>query len=197
MKKSLLIILGVILAIVLILWWTFGGSYNNMVSKDEQVQSAWAQVQNVYQRRADLIPNLVATVKGYADFEKGTLTAVIEARAKATSININPEKLSADDIKKFQSAQDGLSSALGRLMVISEQYPQLKANTNFLELQSQLEGTENRITVERQRFNDVVKDYNQYIRSFPQNMLTGMYGFEKKGYFEAKAGAEDAPEVKF
>ena len=142
-------------------------------------------------------PNLVNTVKGYAEFEKSTLTAVIEARAKATSVNISPERLNPDDLKRFQQSQDGLSSALGRLMVVAEQYPNLKANQNFLELQSQLEGTENRIAVERQRFNDVVKDYNQYIRSFPQNFLAGPYGFEKKGYFEASAGADKAPEVKF
>lgn len=197
MNKKLLITLGVILVLVIAIYSMFGGTYNSMVKKDEGVQNAWAQVQNVYQRRMDLIPNLVATVKGYAEFEKSTLTEVIEARAKATSINISPEKLSPDDLKRFQSAQDGLSAALGRLMVVSEQYPNLKANTNFLELQSQLEGTENRITVERQRFNDVVKEYNQYIRSFPQNFLAGPYGFEKKGYFEAKAGAENAPEVKF
>ena len=197
MNKKLLITLGIIAVVVIIIYSMFVGSYNNMVKKDESVQNAWAQVQNVYQRRSDLIPNLVATVKGYADFEKSTLTEVIQARAKATSINISPEKLSGDDLKRFQSAQDGLSSALGRLMVVSEQYPNLKANTNFLELQSQLEGTENRITVERQRFNDVVKDYNSYIRAAPQNFLAGPYGFEKKGYFEAKAGAENAPEVKF
>ncbi|MDX2191098.1 MAG: LemA family protein [Bacteroidota bacterium] len=197
MKKSLIITLAVIFGIGLLLYWMFGGSYNKMVAADEGVQSAWAQVQNVYQRRMDLIPNLVNTVKGYADFEKGTLTAVIEARAKATAVTIKPDNLSPDEIKKFQNAQDGLSSALGRLMVISEQYPNLKANTNFLELQSQLEGTENRIAVERGRFNDVVKEYNQYIRSFPQNMLAGIYGFQKKGYFEASSGADKAPEVKF
>jgi LemA protein len=197
MKKSLLITLGIIFGIGLLLYFMFGGSYNNMVTKDENVQNAWAQVQNVYQRRMDLIPNLVNTVKGYADFEKGTLTAVVEARAKATSVNISPQNLSPDAIKNFQGAQDGLSSALGRLMVVVEKYPELKANQNFLELQSQLEGTENRIAVERQRFNDVVKEYNQYIRSFPQNFLAGPYGFEKKGYFEATAGADKAPEVKF
>lgn len=197
MKKSLWITLGIIAGVVILLYVMFGNTYNNMVKKDESVQNAWAQVQNVYQRRMDLIPNLVETVKGYANFEKETLTGVVEARAKATSVNISPENLSPDAVKKFQQAQDGLSSALGRLMVVVEKYPELKANQNFLELQSQLEGTENRITTERQRFNDVVKEYNQYIRSFPQNFLAGPYGFEKKGYFEAKAGAEDAPQVKF
>jgi LemA protein len=197
MKKTLLIVLGVLVGLILLIYAFFSGTYNSMVQKDEAVQSAWAQVQNVYQRRMDLIPNLVETVKGYADFEKSTLTAVIEARANATKTTISPERLSPEDLKKFQQSQDGLSSALGRLMVIAEQYPNLKANTNFLELQSQLEGTENRITVERQKFNEVVKDYNQYIRKFPQNILAGMYNFEKKGYFESKAGAEDAPTVKF
>lgn len=196
MKKTLIVV-GIILGVVILLWSMFGGSYNSMVTKDENVQNAWAQVQNVYQRRSDLIPNLVETVKGYANFEKETLTGVVEARAKATSVNISPQNLSPDALKNFQQAQDGLSSALGRLMVVVEKYPELKANQNFLELQSQLEGTENRITVERQKFNDVVKDYNQYIRSFPQNFLAGPYGFEKKGYFEAKAGAENAPTVKF
>ena len=195
--RKLLIIGGVVLGIGIIIYMMFGGSYNKMVTKDEGVQNGWAQVQNVYQRRLDLIPNLVNTVKGYAEFEKSTLTAVIEARAKATSVNISPERLNPDDLKRFQQSQDGLSSALGRLMVVAEQYPNLKANQNFLELQSQLEGTENRIAVERQRFNDVVKDYNQYIRSFPQNFLAGPYGFEKKGYFESTAGADKAPEVKF
>jgi LemA protein len=195
--RKLLIIGGIVLGVGIVLYMMFGGSYNKMVSKEETVTSAWAQVQNVYQRRIDLIPNLVNTVKGYADFEKSTLTAVIEARAKATSVNISPDKLGPEDLKRFQQSQDGLSSALGRLMVVSEQYPNLKANENFLELQSQLEGTENRIAVERQRFNEVVKDYNQYIRSFPQNFLAGPYGFEKKGYFEAAAGADKVPEVKF
>lgn len=196
MKKTLIII-GIVVGIGILLYSMFGGSYNSMVSKDENVQSAWAQVQNVYQRRSDLIPNLVETVKGYANFEKETLIGVVEARAKATSVNISPQNLSPDALKNFQQAQDGLSSALGRLMVVVEKYPELKANQNFLELQSQLEGTENRIAVERQRFNDVVKEYNQYIRSFPQNFLAGLYKFEKKGYFEAKAGAENAPAVKF
>jgi len=196
MKKTL-IIGGIIVGIGILLYSMFGGSYNSMVAKDENVQNGWAQVQNVYQRRMDLIPNLVETVKGYANFEKETLIGVVEARAKATSVNISPQNLSPDALKNFQKAQDGLSSALGRLMVVVEKYPELKANQNFLELQSQLEGTENRIAVERQRFNDVVKDYNQYIRSFPQNFLAGPYGFEKKGYFEAKTGAENAPAVKF
>ncbi len=171
--------------------------YNTMVEKQEAVTAQWSQVENVYQRRADLIPNLVATVKGYADFEQETLTAVVEARAKATSINVDPSKLDANSIQQFQAAQDGLSSALARLMVVVEKYPDLKANQNFLELQSQLEGTENRITVERKKFNEAAQDYNTYIRKFPNNMIAGMFDFEKMDYFEAKEGAEEAPKVEF
>ncbi len=171
--------------------------YNSMVSKQEAVTAQWSQVENVYQRRADLIPNLVETVKGYANFEKGTLTEVIEARAKATSVTVDASKLDPESIKKFQEAQAGLSSSLSRLLVVAEQYPDLKANQNFLELQAQLEGTENRITVERMKFNTTVQDYNTYIRKFPQNMVAGMFDFEQKGYFEAKEGSENAPAVKF
>lgn len=171
--------------------------YNSMVSKEEAVTAQWSQVENVYQRRADLIPNLVSTVKGYADFEQETLTGVIEARAKATSVTIDPSKLDANSIQQFQAAQDGLSSALSKLMVVVERYPELKANQNFLELQSQLEGTENRITVERKKFNEVAQDYNTYIRKFPNNMIAGMFDFEKKEYFEAKEGAEAPPKVEF
>ena len=151
----------------------------------------------MYQRRADLIPNLVATVKGYAAHEEGTLTAVIEARAKATSITLDPSDLEPEDIAKFQAAQDQLSGALSRLLVTVEQYPELKANENFLALQSQLEGTENRITVERQRFNETARNYNQYIRMFPRNIIANMFDFEKVGYFKAQAGAETAPKVEF
>lgn len=171
--------------------------YNSMVSKEEAVTSQWAQVQNVYQRRADLIPNLVNTVKGYADFEKSTLTAVIEARAKATSVNIDASKLNAKSMKAFQEAQDGLRSSLSKLLVVAEQYPNLKANQNFLELQAQLEGTENRITVERMKFNEATQDFNSYIRKFPQIMFSKMFGFQTKPYFEAAQGSEKAPEVKF
>lgn len=168
-----------------------------MVNLDEQVQSQWAQVQNVYQRRADLIPNLVNSVKGAANFEKGTLTAVIEARAKATAVNVDPTKLTPESIEKFNQAQGQLSTALGKLMVITENYPDLKANQNFLELQAQLEGTENRITVERQKFNEVTQTYNSKIRSFPNNLTAGMFGFAKKGYFQADAGSQKAPTVEF
>ena len=171
--------------------------YNTMVEKQEAVTAQWAQVENVYQRRADLIPNLVSTVKGYADFEQETLTAVIDARAKATSVNIDPSKLDASSIQNFQAAQDGLSSALSKLMVVVERYPDLKANQNFLELQSQLEGTENRIAVERKKFNDTARDYNTYVRKFPNNMIAGMFDFEKMDYFESDEGAEKASKVEF
>lgn len=168
-----------------------------MVEKQEAVTAQWSQVENVYQRRADLIPNLVSTVKGYADFEQETLTAVIEARAKATSVNVDPSKLDANSIQQFQAAQDGLSSALSRLMVVVERYPDLKANQNFLELQSQLEGTENRIAVERRKYNETAQAYNTYIRKFPNNMIAGMFDFEKTEYFEADEGADTAPKVEF
>jgi LemA protein len=171
--------------------------YNTMVEKQEAVTAQWSQVENVYQRRADLIPNLVATVKGYADFEQETLTAVIEARAKATSVTVDPSKLDASSIQKFQAAQDGLSSALSKLMVVVERYPDLKANQNFLQLQSQLEGTENRIAVERRKYNETAQAYNTYIRKFPNNFIAGMFDFEKSEYFEADEGAEEAPKVEF
>jgi len=174
-----------------------GCGYNKMVSMQEQVTSQWAQVENVYQRRADLIPNLVNTVKGYAAHEQETLEGVIEARSKATSVNIDPTKLTPETMKQFTQAQDGLSSALSKLMVVVERYPDLKANQSFLDLQAQLEGTENRITVERQKFNEVTKEYNAYIRKIPQVIYSGWFGFEKKTYFEAQQGAEKAPEVKF
>jgi LemA protein len=161
------------------------------------VSAQWAQVENVYQRRADLIPNLVNTVKGYANFEKDVLTAVTEARAKATSVNVDASKLSPESIQQFQQAQGQLSSSLSKLLVVVEKYPDLKANQNFLELQAQLEGTENRITVERGRFNEVTQEYNSTIRTFPNNITSGMFGFSKKGYFEAEKGAEKVPEVKF
>ena len=200
MKKGALMILGGILIIGLIIGLGFLisiGAYNKMVRLDEAVKEGWSQVENVYQRRADLIPNLVATVKGYASFEKETLTQVIEARAKATSVNIDASKLNPETLAKFEQAQGELSSALSRLMVVVEKYPDLKANQNFLELQAQLEGTENRIAVERRKFNQVTKDYNVYIRRLPAKVFANMYGFDQKPYFEAKEGAENAPEVKF
>jgi len=171
--------------------------YNSMVQLDEPVTSQWGQVENVYQRRADLIPNLVASVKGAANFEQETLTQVIEARAKATSVQVDPTKLTPESIQQFQQTQGQLSSALSRLMVVVEKYPELKANQNFLELQSQLEGSENRITVERMKFNEVTQQYNTKIRTFPNNITAGMFGFEKKGYFQAEAGANKAPKVEF
>jgi LemA protein len=167
------------------------------VQNEETINGQWAEVQTQYQRRADLIPNLVNTVKGYADFEQETLTGVIEARAKATSINIDANDLSPDKIAQFQQAQDQLSGALSRLLVTVEKYPDLKANQNFLDLQAQLEGTENRIAVARRNFNQSVQAYNSDLRKFPNNLFAGWYGFETKGYFEAAAGAENAPTVQF
>lgn len=197
MKKGLIIGVAVVAAIIAIVlvWGT--STYNGLVEKQESVETAWSQVENVYQRRADLVPNLVNTVKGYAAHEKETLEAVLSARAKATQMTVNVEDLSEENIKKYQEAQGELQQAMGRLMMITENYPDLKANENFLSLQAQLEGTENRITVERQKFNDTAKTYNTAVRKFPTNIIAGMFDFEKKGYFEAQEGAEKAPEVKF
>ncbi len=195
-KKSWIII-GVIVIAGLMLYSSIKGTYNSMVSMDEGVTAQWAQVENVYQRRADLIPNLVATVKGYAAHEQETLEGVIEARSKATSVTIDPSNLNAASIQQFQAAQDGLSSALSKLMVVVERYPDLKANQNFLELQTQLERTENRIAVERRTFNTNAQEYNSYIRSFPKNIYASMFGFDKKVYFSAQEGAEKVPEVQF
>ena len=174
-----------------------GCSYNSMVQLDENVKGKWAAVQSDYQRRADLIPNLVNTVKGAADFEKSTLTAVINARSKATGINISADDLTPENIQKFQAAQDQLSGSLSRLLAVAESYPTLKANQNFLELQAQLEGTENRIKVARNDFNDAVKQFNTSVRSFPANITAKIFGFKEKGYFEAAAGAQNAPTVQF
>jgi LemA protein len=173
------------------------GTYNKMVILDEKVGKQWANVEGAYQRRGDLNPNLVATVKGYADFEQKTLTDVIEARSKATSVTIDPTNLNEATLQQFQTAQDGLNSALSRLMVVFERYPDLKANQNFIELQNSLERTENRISVERRNFNEVANEFNSYIRSFPKNIYASLFGFEKKPYFKAQEGAEKAPEVKF
>lgn len=192
MKKILYILVGFIAVTSL-----SSCGYNTMVKLDEQVKSQWAQVENVYQRRADLIPNLVNTVKGAANFEQETLTQVIEARAKATSVNVDPSKLTPESIQQFQAAQGAVSQSLGRLLAVVENYPELKANQNFLELQSQLEGTENRITVERMKFNQVTQDYNAKIRTFPNNLTASMFGFENKGYFQAEAGSNKAPTVNF
>jgi LemA protein len=183
--------------LVLLVPFLSGCGYNQMIQLDEGVTSQWAQVENAYQRRADLIPNLVATVKGYAEYEQETLTKVIEARSKATSVNINAENLDAGMLQQFQQAQDELSSALSRLLVVVEKYPDLKANQNFLDLQAQLEGTENRIAVERQKFNTATMDYNQFIRKFPQLIVAKIFGFDKKVYFEAREGSEVPPTVEF
>lgn len=196
MKKGLIVLL-VIVGILLIAYFSFKGMYNAMVEKREATTGQWANVETAYQRRADLIPNLVNTVKGYADFEQETLTEVIEARSRATSINVDAGDLSPEQLQKFEAAQNKLSGALSRLLVTVERYPNLKANQNFLELQSQLEGTENRISVERRRFNEVVRGYNTYIQKFPQTILANLSGFDKKGYFESAEGSETAPEVQF
>ena len=171
--------------------------YNTMTEKEEAVNKAWSNVENQYQRRSDLIPNLVNTVKGYARHEQSTLTAVLEARSKATQITVNAEELTPEKLKEYQAAQGQVTSALGKLLAITEAYPDLKANENFKELQAQLEGTENRISVERRNFNEVVGDYNTYIRKFPQHLMAGIFGFEKRAYFEAEAGSEKAPKVEF
>ena len=192
MKRLLLYLFGFV---VLLSQSSCG--YNSMVTKDQAVKSQWADVQNSYQRRADLIPNLVNTVKGAANFEKSTLTDVINARAKATSVQISPDNLTQENLQKYQAAQSQLSSGLGRLLAVSENYPDLKANANFQELQAQIEGTENRINVERKKFNDTTNDYNTYIRSFPNNLFAGMFGFQQKPYFEADAASQKAPTVQF
>ncbi len=195
MKK--LITWGIIIGVVLMGYFFFKNSYNSMVTLEEGVTGAWSNVESQYQRRADLIPNLVSTVKGYAEHESQTLTAVIEARANATKVTLNVDQLNEQSLAKFNQVQGELSSALSRLMAVSESYPDLKANQNFLDLQAQLEGTENRIATERKRFNDTVKEYNTTIRRFPKNLMASMFGFETKAYFEASEGAENAPAVEF
>lgn len=195
-KKSWIII-GVIALIAITIYSNVKGTYNTIVTYEENISGKWAQVTTDYQRRVDLIPNLVSTVKGYADFEKETLTAVIEARAKATSVNISADNLNPAMFQKFQQAQQGLSSSLSKLLVTVERYPELKANQNFLELQAQLEGTENRIANSRRKFNQSTQLYNTFIKTFPRNIYANIFGFDKKIYFEAEAGAEKVPEVKF
>lgn len=196
MKKGLVVLIVVAVLVLGGFIWV-KNVYNQIVVSDEYIQSTWAQVENVYQRRADLIPNLVSTVKGYAAHESETLENVVAARAKATQVTVDPSDLTPEALARFNEAQDGLSAALGRLLMIQESYPELKANQNFLELQAQLEGTENRIATERMKFNDAVKAFNTGIRRFPDNIIASMFGFEKKGYFEAKAGADVAPVVEF
>lgn len=187
----------IIIAVIALLAFTSVSKYNSMIAMDESVGTQWANVETQYQRRADLIPNLVNTVKGYAAHESEVLESVTKARAEATSVKIDASNLTAENMQKFQAAQGQMTSALGRLLAVAERYPDLKANQNFLELQAQLEGTENRIAVERRRFNEVVKGYNTYIRKFPNNMLAGMFGFETQAAFVADEGAEKAPDVQF
>lgn len=196
MKKSWIII-GIIAIVAIMLYSSIKGTYNSMVTFEENINGKWSQVTTDYQRRMDLIPNLVNTVKGYADFEKETLTAVVEARAKATSVNISADNLNPAMFQQFQAAQQGLSSSLSRLLVTVERYPDLKANQNFLDLQVQLEGTENRIANSRRKFNEATQAYNTLIKKFPKNIYANLFGFEQKVYFEASEGADKAPEIAF
>jgi len=196
-NKGLWITLGVIVLVIGMLYSSFKGSYNSMVTLNEDVNTSWSQVVTDYQRRMDLIPNLVNTVKGYADFEQKTLVDVIQARANATAVNLKVDKMDATTMQKIEETQGALSSSLSRLLVTIEKYPDLKANQNFRDLQAQLEGTENRIANARRKFNETTRAYNVYIKKFPKNIYANMFGFEQKPYFEAAAGAEKAPEVKF
>lgn len=196
MKRSTVVIL-VVVGVVLVLFFWFKNGYNSMVKEQEGVQTAWSQVENVYQRRADLIPNLVNTVKGYAAHESQTLEGVVNARAKATQLTVDPENLTPEKLAAYQEAQGELGAALGKLLAIQENYPDLKANENFLALQSQLEGTENRISTERMKFNEAAKRYNILIRVFPKSIIASLFGFEKMPYFQAKEGADVAPAVEF
>ncbi len=195
MKRALpwIVVLGILAIIAL---W-IANVYNSFVAAEEEVESAWSQVENQYQRRADLVPNLVATVKGYAAHESETLQGVVDARARATQITIDPATATPEQLAAFQAAQGELSQALGKLLAIAENYPDLKANENFRDLQAQLEGTENRITISRQLFNESARNYNTRIRRFPNNIIAGAFGFEKKPYFEAEEGANKAPKVEF
>ena len=195
MKKLLPWIVGLGILAIIALW--VANVYNAFIASEEEVESSWAQVENQYQRRADLVPNLVATVKGYAAHEQQTLEGVVEARAKATQITIDPATATPEQLAAYQASQGELSQALGRLLAVAENYPDLKANQNFRDLQAQLEGTENRITIARQMFNETAKAYNKTIRRFPNNILAGIFGFEKKPYFEAEEGASKAPKVEF
>ncbi len=193
MKKGLIIIIA---AVAVVAIWAVSG-YNGLVSNEENVKSAWSQVENVYQRRLDLIPNLVATVKGYAEHEQETLESVIAARSKATQVTVDPDMLTEENIAAYQEAQGEIGAALGRLLAISENYPDLKANRNFSELQAELAGTENRIATERRKYNETAKAYNTMVRKFPRNILASVFGFSQKGYFEADENAAAAPKVEF
>jgi len=195
-KKTTIILIAIVVVLFLMISSAVG-KYNNMVTLEEGVDASWAQVENVYQRRADLIPNLVATVKGVAEFEKETFTAVAEARSKVSNVNLEGITNNPQAMQQFQQSQGQLSGALSKLMVVVERYPDLKANQNFLDLQTQLEGTENRISVERNRFNKAAQGYNTIIRRFPGSIYAGMFGFDRKAYFEAEAGSEVAPQVEF
>ena len=195
--KNILVVIAVFLGLGFVGFLWYSGKYDTMVAKEELVSKSWADVEAQYQRRADLIPNLVNTVKGYAEHEKETLTGVVEARSKATSVNIDPSKMTSADLQRFNSAQSGLGSALSKLMVVVEKYPDLKANQNFMQLQAQLEGTENRISVSRQRFNEASRDFNTYIKGFINKRIASGEGFEPKPYFEAKDGSDEAPDVNF
>ena len=196
MKKTW-IVLGVVLLVVLVAFGWIKGTYNGFVATQEEVGKTWSDVESTYQRRADLIPNLVETVKGYATHEKEVLVGIAEARSKVGQLKVSADNLTPQAIQRFQEAQQGLTGALSRLMAVAERYPDLKANQNFMDLQTQLEGTENRINVARNRFNDSARVYNTKVRSFPGNLLAGLFGFQTKPYFEAEKGAEKAPKVKF
>lgn len=196
MKKGIIVIIALVVVAGIIALW-IGSSYNSMVGKDEAVKSQWGNVQNAYQRRSDLIPNLVSTVKGYAQHEQKTLTDVMNARANATQVKLTPDQLTSENLQKFQQAQGELSNALGRLMMVREAYPDLKANQNFIALQDELAGTENRISTERTRFNELAKTYNTTTRKFPGNIIASLFGFEQKAYFEADQAAQQAPKVEF
>ena len=193
MKKAIIIVVAVVAIVVI---WCITG-YNSLVGMEENVNNQWANVETQYQRRSDLIPNLVNTVKGYATHEQETLEGVVEARSKATQIKVDPQNLTPEKLAEYQQAQGQLATALGKLLAITENYPDLKANQNFQELQAQLEGTENRITVARKNFNDAAREFNTSIRRFPNNILAGLFGFDKRTYFEAQEGAETAPSVEF
>ena len=195
MKKNKLLIITIVVIVLVALWGIL--SYNGLVGMDENVSNQWANVETQYQRRSDLIPNLVNTVKGYAKHESQTLEAVMAARSQATQVKIDPSNCTPQQLAAYQKAQGDVTTALGKLLAITENYPDLKANQNFLELQSQLEGTENRINVARKDFNDSAKEYNTSLRRFPRNIIASMFGFEKRNYFEAEAGAEKAPKVEF
>ncbi|WP_278679320.1 LemA family protein [Leyella stercorea] len=195
MKKNKGLIITVVVIALVALWGI--SSYNGLVSMDENVSNSWANVETQYQRRSDLIPNLVNTVKGYAKHESQTLESVMQARSQATQVKIDPSNCTPQQLAAYQKAQGDVTTALGKLLAITENYPDLKANQNFLELQSQLEGTENRINVARKDFNDTAKKYNTSLRRFPRNIIASMFGFEKRNYFEAEAGAEKAPKVEF